>query len=378
MRVAYVYDAIARIGGVERILVDKMNYLAEVYGYEVYFISSDQGIHPFSFPLSPKVIHVDLNIRQYLQYQYKYPKRLFIRWQKDKLFKRRLEEHLVKIDPDIICCTTYYKADVICKLKCKAKKIVESHTAKEYTNQNDGIKRPKILQWCHNYQLAKYNRIIEKHSDALVTLTLEDAALWKKQGYVFVIPNIIKKIPEQTNLCTAHRVISAGRLVHQKGYDRLIKAWIYVHQKHPDWALDIYGKGILYNDLYALIMKNKLEGSVQLCPPVSEITKEFFHSSIYVMSSNYEGFPMVLLEAMACGLPCISFDCPYGPSSIITSQSDGLIVENNNILKLAEAICFFIEHDNIRHQYGANAQKEVKRYLPENIMPKWKLLFEKL
>lgn len=378
MKIMYVYDAIARVGGAERILVDKMNYLADVYGYDVYLITAAQGNHPFSFPLSSKVKHTDINARFHVQYQYKYLKRLWMKLKLDRLFRQRLSRAVAQIDPDILIGTTYYKADVICRLKCRAKKIIESHCAKTYTGQNDGIKRNFLVQWFYNIQLARYNRTIEKESDAIVALTEGDAGEWHKKGKVFVIPNMVRQIPETKASCEVHRVISAGRLIYQKGYDRLIDAWKYVYEKHPDWKLSIFGKGILQEKLSEQIIKYKLEKAIELCPPTPEIMKEFSSSSIYVMSSNYEGFPMILLEAMACGLPCISFNCPFGPSDIISQQKDGIIVENNNIKHLSDAICSLIENGPLRRQFGAEAGRNAKRYTPQNIMPQWKQLFQEL
>lgn len=378
MKIVYVYDAIARIGGVERILVDKMNYLAEVYGYEIYLITAAQGLHPFSFPLSDKVKHVDIDARFHVQYQYKYPKRLWVKWKMDRDFKHRLQKQIAFIDPDIIIGTTYYKADVICRLKCRAKKIIESHCAKAYTGQNDGVKRNIFLQWFHTLQLAQYYRTVERKSDVIVALTKGDATEWKKTKNVFVIPNMIPQIPEAKTSCEIHRVISAGRLIYQKGYDLLIESWKLVYSKHPDWKLDIFGNGPLCEELQKQISQNKLDNVVMIHPPTDHITEEFLHSSIYVMSSRFEGFGLVLIEAMACGLPCISYKCPYGPSDIITHKEDGLLIPSNDIQQLSENIIYLIENEKKRIKYGEKAAINAKRFLSNNIMPHWNHLFKSL
>lgn len=378
MKIMYVYDAIARVGGAERILVDKMNYLADVYGYDVYLITAAQGNHPFSFPLSDKVKHTDINARFHVQYQYKYVKRLWMKLKLDRQFRQRLSRAVAQIDPDILIGTTYYKADVICRLKCRAKKIIESHCAKTYTGQNDGIKRNFLVQWFYNIQLARYNRTIEKKSDAIVALTEGDAREWHKKGKVFVIPNMIRQIPEIKASCEEHRVISAGRLIYQKGYDRLIDAWKYVYEKHPDWKLDIFGEGPLYDELQKQISDNGLDNVITVHPPTPYITEEYLRSSIYVMSSRFEGFGLVLIETMSYGLPCISYDCPYGPETIITHNKNGILIPNGNIKQMADAICFLIEHTDIRKAYGTNAKRYVQHFSTENIMPKWKMFFNKL
>ena len=184
--------------------------------------------------------------------------------------------------------------------------------------------------------------------------------------------------PPVGSTCTSKKIISVGRYDEQKGYDMLIDAWEIVHQTYPDWNLYIYGNGALQKNFENRIKQKQLGQSLFLCAPVKDIEQKYLESSMYVMSSRFEGFGMVLIEAMACGLPCVSFDCPHGPSDIIEDEVDGLLVENGNVQLLSQKIGRLIQDDTLRREMGTRARKSVLRYSKENIMQQWKDLFERL
>lgn len=378
MKIVYILDSLARVGGIERILTDKMNYLADVYGYDVYLITAAQGTHHYSFPLSPKIKHLDIDVRFHLQYQYSYPKRIWIKWHMNRKFKKNLEIVIDNIHPDIIIGTTYYKADVICQLKCNAKKIIESHNAKSYTGINDNIKRNPIIDFFYRIAYRKYIKTIEKKSDVFITLTQGDKDEWGIVNKTYVIPNIITEISPLISSCNNKLVISVGRLTYQKGFERLISTWKMVNKKHPDWNLAIYGTGEEERALRNQIKESRLENVITINPPTPDIYTKMQESSILVFPSRYEGFGLVLIEAMINGVPCISFDCPYGPSDIIDNGNDGYLIPNDNIQKMADKICYLIENEEIRKEMGKKARKSAMRYAPENIMPLWDKLFNEI
>ena len=199
MRIIYVYDTIAVVGGIERIFVDKMNYLADRLHHEVYLVTSSQGDHPVSFPLSPNVHHVDLDIRHHVCYRYMLPRRVWMRFRLQRLGKRRLKEIIRKIDPDIIICTTTYMAGEICRLKCRAKKVIESHGAREFIHLTDDFRLGFFKDLRNKWNTRRRFRLIEKYSDVVVTLTQADAKAWSKAPHVRVIPNFTKFIPPQSS-----------------------------------------------------------------------------------------------------------------------------------------------------------------------------------
>jgi glycosyltransferase involved in cell wall biosynthesis len=213
---------------------------------------------------------------------------------------------------------------------------------------------------------------VVKSLDKLVVLTKNDLDKWKiTHRNVTQISNVNPlNNPEKSKLI-AKKVVSLGRLDAQKGYDMLIDVWRLIAANYPDWTLEIYGQGEWYQMLQDKIINYNLQDKVILKGVVSNVEKVYGNGSIYVMSSRYEGFGMVLIEAMSCGLPAVSFDCEHGPREIITDGSDGFLVEPNNIDQLAEKICFLIENEYLRMEMGSNAIESVKRFSKEPIMLKW-------
>ena len=162
-----------------------------------------------------------------------------------------------------------------------------------------------------------------------------------------------------------------GRYNDAKGYDYMVEAWATVHEKHPDWTLNIYGSGELHDQVKQWIEDRHLQSTMIMHDPVDNITEKYMQSSICVLSSRYEGFSMAILEAMSCGVPCVSFDCPHGPRTIIRNEEDGLLVEHLNVKAL-------IEDETLRKKLGRNAKQNVKRYSQDEVMGKWDSLFRSL
>lgn len=379
MRIAYVTDCIARIGGVERILADKMNYLADEMGYEVHLITSSQGQHPFSFSLSEKIIYHDLDARFHVQYQYRHLRRMWVRWNIHRKFRKNLERVVGEIDPDVVIASTYCYGEDLCRLKCRARKVVESHCARSFTGMNDGVVRNAFMQRLFDWQRIRSERILERKCDVFVALTSGDAEEWKQARKVRVIPNIVPVLPPVPGVVgSARRVIAAGRLEYQKGFDLLVDAWAMVAQRYPDWSLDIFGKGSRELALKRQIEKSGLQELVRIHEPVTGIRQEYGKSDFLVLSSRYEGFGLVLVEAMQTGIPCVAFDCPYGPSDIIRDGENGLLVKNGDVEALAEAICRMIGDEELRMRCGRKAQADALQYAPEVIMAQWDKLFKEL
>lgn len=377
MRIVYIIDSLASKGGAERIITEKMNYLATIYNYDVSVITYYQFIEtmPNTYPLSSKVKQINLCIPSFQQYRYRYPKRLWIKWGFYRRLRIELQQTVNSINPDILIGVGYTLADVVCSLKCQAAKIIESHEARIYTKSPLLHKRTALISTIYSKLCRKiYLNIVEKKADAIVTLTKHDAQEWKKAKRVEIIPNFsIMPISNLSN-CESKRVIAAGRLEWQKGYDRLIHIWEIVTHKHPDWQLDIFGEGTLEAELKNSIQKAGLS-NVTIHSFTQNISQEYASSSICVLTSRFEGFSLVLLEAMRHGLPCITFNCPYGPKDLIDDKKSGYIIENDNIDLFAEKINYLIENIDVRKKFSEEAIMKSNNYNVDSIMNSWRELF---
>ncbi|MBC8882988.1 glycosyltransferase [Flavobacterium piscinae] len=215
-----------------------------------------------------------------------------------------------------------------------------------------------------------------KTFDQFVVLTPDNIKEWPMRN-VRVIPNPLSFYPEASSTLTSQKVIAVGKQGLQKGYDRLLQSWVDVQKVHPDWQLEIYGK---FDERYGLVELSRrlgVDNTVTFFPPVAAIQAKYLESSIFVLSSRFEGFGMVLIEAMACGVPCVTYDCPYGPADIVSHQEDGLVVPNNDIVAFAEALLHLIDNEKVRQAMGKATKQNVRRYLPEVVMPQWDELFKR-
>lgn len=378
MKIAYIYTGLLTIGGADRVLTDKANYFADKMNFDVFIITDSQGKNPPIFPLSPKVQLIDLDINFDEEYHYKLVGRALCYIRLMKKYKKRLSKALNEIKPDIVLSLCGREMDFLTDIKDGSIKIGESHIARNFC-RNFHIMENKGFPYRLIAKIWRYKQEKSiKKLDGFVVLTQHDADSWSKVRNATVIPNPCQLQPNKLSDCTSNKIISVGRLNEQKGFERLIEAWADIAQKHSDWEINIYGYGEEKLKLESLINEMNVKDSFHIYPPTMNIVDKYCESSIYVMSSRYEGFGMVLVEAMDCGLPCISFDCPYGPSDIIQEGENGFLVKNGDINTLSESIEHLIINSELRIKMGKNAKISVMKFNPENIMTLWVNLFKSL
>ena len=379
MRITYVIDTLASKGGAERIIIEKMNYLASHFGYEVSVICCYQCEGDVNaYPLSDKVSQIYLHVPFYSQYQYPYPYRLWVKRNLNQALRRELLQEVFRIDPDILIYTSYFRADVICKINCRAKKVVEAHEPRLFTLSNEGLGRSFLVKMYMVLYRKFYFRTVERYADVVVTLTDGDAYAWRRANRVMVIRNFSSLSVNRRSDVSAKRVIAVGRLEWVKGFDRLINAWAIVSKQHPDWKLDIFGEGTLEGELKKQIQELNQSNCIEIHPFTSDIHEEYAKSSILVSSSHFEGFSLAILEALRIGVPCVAFDCPYGPRTIIKNNKCGFFVPDGNKLALADRINRLIDNPEMRRSFSKAGVLRAEFFKINVVMNQWKNFFENL
>lgn len=376
MKVIYCIHSIYNPGGMERVLLNKVRYLVKKMGWEIMVVTTDQHSRQPFYPFPESVRLVDLGVN----YSEDNAKNVFAKafgyLRRRKIHKKRLTDLLIIERPNIVVSLYPSESTFIPDIKDGSKKVLELHFCKFFRLQYG---RRGLIGIIDRFRTWQDERIVRKF-DKFVVLTEEDRGNWGELHNIKVIPNASLSMFERYSDLSSKRIIAVGRLDYQKGFDRLVKAWdiIWKTGQFQDWRVDVFGQGEWHEMLQSMIDERGLRDSFRLNKPTNEIGKEYADSSLIVMTSNYEGFGMVLVEAMSCGVPAVAFDCQCGPRDIVCHGERGLIVKNGDIEGLAEAMMKLMSDDELRRKMGENAKRVVETYSEERVMKLWVDLFKEI
>ncbi len=377
MKLLYCIPSLDSSGGTERVLTNKVNYLAQNTNYTIYLVLTEKqkkipfyAIHP-----SVKIIHLDIDFKSIAKYNLII--KILIYFFKKLVYKSKLAKLLYEIKPNITTTLLSHEIDFLNDIQDGSVKIAECHFNKDFRfsfvkNTTSNRLKLAIANWRNQQLISKV-----KKSDHLVTLTHLDYEEWSEVTSKSVIPNALPFISKFKSDCKSKKIVVAGRYTREKGYDLLLNVWRDVEILYPDWKLYIYGDGVERINLESFVLENNL-CNVFLEHSVSDISEKFREGSFSILSSRFEGFGMVIIEAMECGLPVIAFDCPCGPNEIILHCVDGILVPPNNLEKLKESICYMIANENSRIEMGKKAALKASQFSNDIIMKKWVQLYQQI
>ena len=213
----------------------------------------------------------------------------------------------------------------------------------------------------------------------LVALTEQDREFRERLlgQRVYNIPNPMYKVTSQFSTQENRRMFVLARLCPQKNIPALLRAWDRVQTIHPDWTLDIYGEGEDKEEIMRIIREKGLS-SVRLMGYVNNPFEVIPYYSLMLFPSLFEGFGMTLIESMACGVPCVAYDCKCGPSEIISDGVDGVVVPLNDMDGFIDKVIYLIENIDVRRAMSVRCRESIKRYDMDIVMRMWVNFFDEI
>lgn len=322
MKIAYEIERLSTNGGIERILTDRVNYMAEVWGWDIYILVLLKETEEPWYKLSSKV-HVEyLNVGT-----------SGLMMCAEALWK--LNKTIKRIKPDI-----YVTFQSIGAMSC----MLRTHsvpTVYEAHGPRNCMPHPFAMS------------VAERFASAVVVLLEQHRKDYAKAKTVEVIPNFTTMTPVTSPDYSGNVVVSAGRVCFEKNFERLETLWGKVREQFPNWKL------IIHHD-------------------TRDMLAAYQEGSIFALTSRFEGFSLVLVEAMACGLPCIAFDCPYGPRELIENGKTGYLIPYDDDQMFIDKLSYLMQHPEVRQRMGEEARKSVARFSVDSVMKKWKEFYERL
>ena len=283
----------------------------------------------------------------------------------------------MKIRPDFTVSTLRREINFLNGIDDGSFKIGELHVNRvNYRNidtkNSNVVKRLFAKMWMDSL-LGHLKRL-----DKMVVLT--DSALkdWPELCNVVKIPDALPFKIDAKGELTDKRIISIGRYAFDKGNDLLLQAWAIIEKQMPEWTLEIYGNGEKEPYQKQMVDLGIDQQRCQLHGPVTDVKKEYLSSSVFVLPSRFEGFGLVIIESMACGVPVVAFDCENGPRSIITDGENGFLIPPFDVNLMAEKVMLLMKNQELRYRMGENAQNAASQYEMDKIGLQWKHLFDEL
>lgn len=376
-KIVYCTPAIYSAGGTERVISVKANYFAEYLGYEVTIIVTEGHERACFFPLSPKVNVINLNLGFEELWNVSFIKKIWLYLKKQYKYKKLLKKELFRLHPDITISVLRREINFINSIHDGSRKIGELHVNRSnYRNfavwNSNPIKELFARLWMNN--LIGHLKQLDK----MVVLTESAKSDWPELYNVVLIPDPLPFSIKQVSSLSAKRIISIGRYAYEKGNDLLLRAWAIVQNSCDDWILDVYGMG--EREPYRQLMSELGidDSRCHLYGSLEDVKEQYLSSSVFALPSRFEGFGLVIIEAMSCGLPVVSFNCENGPRNIITDGQDGCLVTPFDVEEYANKLLKLIHDEDYRQQMGINAYQASRRYAIENIAIQWKDLFDEL
>ncbi len=369
--------ALYSAGGVERVVTVKANYFAEQLGYDVTIIVTDGNGGNSFFLISPKIKIINLGLSFEELWNIPFISKVFSYLKKQRKYKKVLSRELRRIKPDITITTLRREINFLSDINDGSYKIGELHQSRDNYRCIDSRKlnlvKKIFSRWWQQRIVTHIKRL-----DRFVVLTKSAVSEWPEIEHVRLIPDPLPFVPKRQSQLTSKRIVTIGRYSREKGFDLLLRAWSIVEKHFEDWQLDVYGMGdpTYYEKMIDDMSIDKTR--CHLNARLLLVEEAYLNSSVLAHPSRTEGFGLVVVEAMACGLPVVSFDCENGPRSIISDGEEGFLVPVFDVAVFAERLMRLMKNEDLRRTMGEKGRKRSQQYSIDVVGRQWQQLFDEL